>query len=355
MEEAPAVTYIVGISGISSSGKTTLARYLRRTFNSTSIPVQWDHTNSNSNSNPVPVPIGKISFHVSLLHQDDFFLPESKLPVRSVRVKSQDDAADGTEEPSTVEMVDWDFPGAIDFAALKTALQLLRQGVPYHDVLHSMGIKETEGPEPETADPISTGPPPTPTGGNTVSGEQIRMIQQLIFHKFHKVANLASHLPPPDNNLQINIILLDGFMLYHQEEPTPASPSPSLIDLLDLKLLLRVPYATAKQRREARAGYITGEGFWEDPKGYFDGIVWPNYVRYHRHLFTRGDVERGGIKGVWGVGEGGKGVELLPEGEEGQGEGEGEAGMGDMEMVGLLRWASLRVAEVVVQRLVASG
>ena len=36
---------------------------------------------------------------------------------------------------------------------------------------------------------------------------------------------------------------------------------------------------------------MTLEGFWEDPPGYVDKIVWPNYVKEHAFLFQAGDVE----------------------------------------------------------------
>lgn len=61
--------------------------------------------------------------------------------------------------------------------------------------------------------------------------------------------------------------------------------------LLDLKIFLRASYAKAKARREARDGYVTLEGFWADPPGYVDQIVWPNYVESHAWLFEDGDVE----------------------------------------------------------------
>ena len=60
---------------------------------------------------------------------------------------------------------------------------------------------------------------------------------------------------------------------------------------IDIKLLLRVSFAKAKARREARSGYVTLEGFWLDPPGYVDKIVWPNYVAYHQWMFENGDVE----------------------------------------------------------------
>jgi nicotinamide/nicotinate riboside kinase len=60
---------------------------------------------------------------------------------------------------------------------------------------------------------------------------------------------------------------------------------------LDIKLFLRTTYAKAKARREARDGYVTLEGFWADPPGYVDKIVWPNYVEEHAWMFEDGDVE----------------------------------------------------------------
>ena len=60
---------------------------------------------------------------------------------------------------------------------------------------------------------------------------------------------------------------------------------------MDIKVFLRVSYTKAKARREARSGYVTLEGFWEDPPGYVDKIVWPNYVNDHSFMFENGDVE----------------------------------------------------------------
>lgn len=73
---------------------------------------------------------------------------------------------------------------------------------------------------------------------------------------------------------------------------------------MDIKLFLRVSYAKAKARREARSGYVTLEGFWEDPPGYVDKIVWPNYVEDHRWMFENGDVEgdlKADVVKEWGI------------------------------------------------------
>ncbi len=60
---------------------------------------------------------------------------------------------------------------------------------------------------------------------------------------------------------------------------------------IDIKLFLRVGYEKAKARREARTGYATIEGWWADPPGYVDKIVWPNYVEDHAWMFEDGNVE----------------------------------------------------------------
>ena len=82
----------------------------------------------------------------------------------------------------------------------------------------------------------------------------------------------------------LRVCLLDGFLLY-----TP--PMETVMSQLDLKLFLLVSRAKATQRREARDGYVTLEGFWTDPPGYVDKIVWPNYAESHAWLFENGDVE----------------------------------------------------------------
>lgn len=89
----------------------------------------------------------------------------------------------------------------------------------------------------------------------------------------------------PDNTPRMCI--LDGFLLY-----SPPKLS-AVMEEIDIKLFLQVSRAKASQRREARDGYVTLEGFWKDPPGYVDKVVWPNYVDAHRWLFAGGDVERG--------------------------------------------------------------
>ena len=90
------------------------------------------------------------------------------------------------------------------------------------------------------------------------------------------------------------LVVVEGFLLFGRSVPA------SLRGLFDVRVLLRARYEDAKRRRERRNGYVTVEGFWRDPEGYFDGVVWPNYVGEHGGLVEGG----GGGGGVWEEGWG---------------------------------------------------
>lgn len=89
------------------------------------------------------------------------------------------------------------------------------------------------------------------------------------------------------------IVFVDGFLLFGKSVPAP------LRDLFDVKILLRARYEDAKRRREGRSGYVTLEGFWRDPEGYFDGVVWPNFVGEHEGLVEVGEGEGRFGEEVW--------------------------------------------------------
>lgn len=85
---------------------------------------------------------------------------------------------------------------------------------------------------------------------------------------------------------QRKLLIVEGILLF------PSPPLPVVLPpLFDVKILLRVDRGVAKERREARAGYVTLDGFWTDPPGYFDDVVWQNYVESHERYFVRGNVE----------------------------------------------------------------
>ncbi|KOS18759.1 Nicotinamide riboside kinase [Escovopsis weberi] len=210
---------IVAISGCSSSGKTTLARLLRDIFPGAFI-----------------------------LHEDDFYRPETELPLK-----------DG--------LLDWDCAEAIDVPALADALSFIRRNASLPPSLVSKEDKNSVGK--------------CPVQPSTISSLKAKVASRLPSPTPPQPR--PSHLNPPAAAAP-RICLLDGFLLY----PPSMQPVPSR---LDLRIFLRTSYAKAKARRQARDGYVTLEGFWADPPGYVDKVVWPNYAREHAWLFEGGDVE----------------------------------------------------------------
>ncbi|GAB7360537.1 hypothetical protein MBLNU230_g8485t1 [Neophaeotheca triangularis] len=200
----PPKTLLIGISGPSSSGKTTLSRLLRDIYPNTFI-----------------------------LHEDDFYKTDAEIPVN----------AEGLQ--------DWDCLEAIDLAAFESALTHVKQH--------------------------GTSPPgfASKEDQNAVGVVDVRSgtVEQL-----KEAAGSVSGVG------ETRIAIIDGFLLFSEAMA-------SVRGLFDVKVFLRTDFQTTKTRREARKGYVTLEGFWEDPPGYVDKVVWPNYVEDHAFMFEDGDVE----------------------------------------------------------------
>ncbi|KAI3323678.1 nicotinamide riboside kinase 1 [Xylariaceae sp. AK1471] len=210
---------IVGISGASSSGKTTLARLLRDVFPQTFI-----------------------------LHEDDFYRPENELPSK-----------DG--------LLDWDCAEAINFDEMARALEHIRSEGTFPPFVDSKEDQNTIGKctVPEFV----------------ISAAKARV-----------QAWQAGHTSTSFTGSSIRLCILDGFLLFGPDPPLRRITD----ELLDVKFFLTVSKQKATGRREARDGYVTLEGFWTDPPGYVDKIVWPNYAQSHAWLFEDGDVD-GRLKG----------------------------------------------------------
>ncbi|PKY38050.1 hypothetical protein RhiirA4_281937, partial [Rhizophagus irregularis] len=93
-------------------------------------------------------------------------------------------------------------------------------------------------------------------------------------HQNHHNHNHNHHNGDDDDD-EWNILLVDGFLLYVNQD---------VINELDTKLFVNASYDTLKTRRENRSVYVTIEGFWVDPPNYFDDIVWPNYAKANKHI-----------------------------------------------------------------------
>jgi len=218
---------VVGISGCSSSGKTTLSRLLRDIFPNSFV-----------------------------LHEDDFYLPEIKLPKKH-------------------DLLDWDCAESLSIPDIVKSLEHIHQDGTFPPGLDSKEDQNSVGECP-------------------VSDETIESLKSRV--KAWTQPGSPGH-GILASSTALRLCLFDGFLLY--------SKSMALVQPhMDIKLFLRVSYAKAKARREARSGYVTLEGFWEDPPGYIDKIVWPNYVEDHKWMFENENVEgmlKEGVLKDWNI------------------------------------------------------
>lgn len=206
-ESSPEAILLVGISGPSSSGKTTLSRLLRDIF----PPNQ-----------------------LSILHLDDFYLTDAEIPVK-----------DGVQ--------DWDCLESLNLPQLHSTLAFIKE--------HGRSPPDFVSKEDQNS-----------VGSHGVEEAVISRLRE-------KIRDLIKQ-----QGWNRKIAIVDGFLLFSNDMS-------EVRDLFDVKMFLRTSYVTAKKRREARSGYVTLEGFWEDPPGYVDQVVWPNYVADHKFLFVDENVE----------------------------------------------------------------
>ncbi|CAI7665676.1 unnamed protein product [Penicillium discolor] len=257
---------VIGISGPSSSGKTTLARLLQRVF-------------CGVNLRPEDSPLNTF-----IIHEDDFYFPDDKIPY--------------TTTASGEKIQDWDTASAIDIPFLSQALHYVRENGTLPPRLRS---KEDQN------DATDSG----------VSDEIVQELRDTVGSRLRNKATGKGAESP-------TIAFLEGFLLFAPPEQEQHVLR-SVHDAINLPLFLPAAYELVKARREGRSGYVTvgpapeppvqstedgGDGedgktgtdidleaeddrppqnFWVDPPGYVDDVVWPRYVTDHAWLLIAED------------------------------------------------------------------
>ena len=261
-------TLIIGISGPSSSGKTTLARLLKYVFSVLSPDIQ--------------------SF---IIHEDDFYFPDDQIP---------------TVRTATGEVIqDWDTIDAIDIPFLSSSLAYLRK--------HGSLPPELKSKEDFNQD----------AGAEVnIDAVEVKWLRKYVKDwplsrdlSTKTIAFLEGFLlySPPQANIMGNDIPKHLYSLR------------TIYQNIHAHLFLPATYDEVKKRREGRSGYATigpsstttsssstslpqrtcdaeeakletesgqetptekdtPQNFWVDPPGYVDDVVWPNYVRDHSWL-----------------------------------------------------------------------
>ncbi|KAJ5375058.1 hypothetical protein N7517_007064 [Penicillium concentricum] len=277
MEPVREEAVVIGISGPSSSGKTTLARLLQRVFYG---------VNLKPNDRPL---------NTFIIHEDDFYFPDDQIPYTTTR--------------SGARIQDWDTASAIDIPFLSQALNYVREEGSLPPRLRS---KEDQN------DQTSSG----------VSEELVQELRDVVCSRL---------LDETGERNEKTIAFLEGFLLF--APPLSGSEKEehvlrSVHDAINLHLFLPAAYELVKARREGRSGYVTvgaapeppeqtgdegcgktrtevdlhaeddrpPQNFWVDPPGYVDDVVWPRYVADHAWLLVAEDEDEG-KKGSQDLGE----------------------------------------------------
>ncbi|KGO78433.1 Phosphoribulokinase/uridine kinase [Penicillium italicum] len=273
---------IIGISGPSSSGKTTLARLLQRVFCGVNLKAKDSRLNT------------------FIIHEDDFYFPDDQIPY--------------TTTASGEKIQDWDTASAIDIPFLSQALHYVRENGTLPPRLRS---KEDQNDQTDSG----------------VCDEVVQELRDVVSSRLGgEAAGNGKDVEYP------TIAFLEGFLLFAPPEQEQHVLR-SVHDAIHLPLFLPAAYELVKARREGRSGYVTvgpapeppvqtsaekgdgggdGDGkkkkstgaeidleaeddrppqnFWVDPPGYVDDVVWPRYVTDHAWLLVAedGDEEKNG-------------------------------------------------------------
>lgn len=256
----PHQTLLVGLSGPSSSGKTTLARLLRQIFNSNHNNNKSNNTTSSSASLS---PETERSLRLFILHEDDFYKTDTLIPVKTIT----------SAEHGTRDLQDWDCAESLDLPLLKSTLEHIKRHSALPEDMFSKEDQNTVG-ESGVSDEVVT-----------EYSRQIGLWMSQLQLRQGEKGKLEGKTG------SVVICLFDGFLVY----PDPKSESGSLEHelhealqgLLDVKLFVSGTRELTIERRSKRSGYVTLEGFWADPPGYVEDVVWPNYRWDHAWLFRR--------------------------------------------------------------------
>lgn len=226
---------VIGVSGVTCGGKTTLANNLYKYFKETTEPLAKN------------VKIDK----VHLISQDKYFLPVED--ARHVLIEH-------------LNHINWDIISSIDIKQMcKDIMETLganfilypTKAVQQDELMHVDDNLFSEHLPCSSSSSVTT----------TAAMQQT-----------HKISNQKLHPLNNDNkNIEskLNILIIEGFLLYNHT---------FTLDLCNIKFHLHLPYERCYERRQKRR--------YEPPDvlGYFEMVVWPLYDKHCKEFANRRDI-----------------------------------------------------------------
>ncbi|KAJ1964700.1 ribosylnicotinamide kinase [Dispira parvispora] len=164
---------------------------------------------------------------ITVMHQDDFYLPNSEIPVH---------AATGYDN--------WDCAESLDWPRFTQSIQHFRA----HAKLPDYKVTEQPGTHGLPLDELTK-----------AKGKELLAAQGFL---------IDGQINP------LRILVVEGFLLHHD---------PEILKLFNSLIMLTTESDTLEKRRNSRpGGYSTTDGWWTEPADYFEKIVWPYYLKYQK-------------------------------------------------------------------------
>ncbi|KAJ2800122.1 ribosylnicotinamide kinase, partial [Coemansia helicoidea] len=184
-----------------------------------------------------------------VVHQDSFYRPDSQIPLHP-----------------TARIQDWDSPESFDMQAMVRAIGTAREALTRADGAELHGVDGADQTASQWANP---------------SADVDRLIPPAAIASIRNSALRSLRVDAP-HDIPFAVVVVDGILLFYDGADDGVSPGTAC----DVGALVYAQRDTLRRRREARTAYVTKEGIWVDPPGYFDAVVWPNFTRYHRSLIS---------------------------------------------------------------------
>lgn len=234
---------VIGISGVTCGGKTTLAHNLRDYFSSQRNAQLWN----------TPYTIGD----TQLISQDDYFLPVDDLRHKWIE---------------KLNAINFELITSLDMKQMLSDITWTMKGrylaldpIENIDYINEISMSTT----------FEHYAPQTHHYQNHYNHHHLNQLpNQRHSHATH-IMRVNSQPSTQLRDTKINILIIEGFMIFNQ---------PELLQLCHLKYHFHLPYEKCFERRRKRT-YDP-----PDVTGYFEMCVWPHYEKNFQQFRERKDI-----------------------------------------------------------------
>ncbi|KAJ1914488.1 ribosylnicotinamide kinase [Mycoemilia scoparia] len=188
---------------------------------------------------------------------------------------------------------DWDCPDAFDMTKFVKDIQKAKINLEKLSILQRSSASSDKQLEiQEIKDHYaSRWANPSEDVNKVISDKDLKILKERIEKSISSTEGASKETTSgnasPFNN--VKLVLVDGILLFNDRNIVEQGAEKHLLpgDVCDVKIFFTANPRILRTRREARSAYATKEGIWVDPPGYFDNLVWPNFLKFHYALIKK--------------------------------------------------------------------